>query len=116
MLEETLPDMLGPLQALRESVGCASPRENLVEALSGIFKFHQRVIPATAGLFAEPELLCAYRKSLRPQRKGPHLSMSVLKEYVRSEQELGRIASEVDSIELSPLLCATGRHITGLAT
>src|SRR5215469_5243789 len=97
MLEENLPDMLGPLQTLRESVGRASAHENLVQALSGIFRFHQGVVPRTAGLFAEPELLVAYRNSLNRQGKGPHLSMRVLEEYIRSEQQLGRIASHVDT-------------------
>ena len=97
MLEESLPDMLRPLHALRESVGRNSPHQNLVETLGGIFKFHQRVVPGTAGLFAEPKLLSAYRNSLNRQGKGPHLSMRVLEEYIRSEQDLGRIASEVDA-------------------
>lgn len=97
MLEETLPDMLGPLQELRESVGRGSAQENVVKALGGIFKFHQRIVPGTAGLFAEPELLAAYRNSLARQGKGPHLSTKVLEEYLRSEQGLGRIALEVDA-------------------
>src|ERR1700757_844968 len=37
MLEESLPDMLGPLRTLEESVGRSSPQENLVAALGGIF-------------------------------------------------------------------------------
>lgn len=96
MLEESLPNMLGPLQALRESVGHGSAQNNLLRALSGIFKFHQSVVPRTAGLFADPELLSAYRISLNRQGKGPHLSMKVLEEYIRSELQLGRIASHVD--------------------
>ena len=97
MLEESLPNMLEPLQALGKSVGRDSPQENLAKALDGIFKFHQRVVAATAGLFAEPELLAAYRNSLNRQGKGPYLSMSVLEQYIRSEQKSGRIASEVDA-------------------
>ena len=97
MLEESLPDMLVPLQTLRESVGRGSAQQNLVAALGGIFKFHQRVVPIAAGLFAEPELLAAYRGSLSRQGKGPHLSMKALEDYIRSEQELGRVASQVDA-------------------
>jgi AcrR family transcriptional regulator len=97
MLEESLPDMLGPLQALRESVGRGSPHGNLAVALGGIFKFHRRIVPRTAGLFAEPVLLAAYRNVLARQGKGPHLSMRALEEYIRSEQELGRIALDVDA-------------------
>ena len=97
MLEENLPDMLGPLQMLRESIGRGSAQQNLMQALCGIFRFHQGVVFRTAGLFAEPELLAAYRNSLNRQGKGPHLSMRVLEEYIRSEQRLERIASRVDA-------------------
>jgi len=97
MLEESLPTMLQPLQALKESAGQGSPHENLVRVLDGIFKFHRRVVPATAGLFAEPQLLDAYRNSLKRQGKGPHLSLKVVEEYIRSEQQSGRIAAHVDA-------------------
>jgi AcrR family transcriptional regulator len=97
MLEESLPDMLGPLQTLRESVGRSAPHANMAAALLGIFKFHRRVVAGTAGLFAEPELLEAYRKSLARQGKGPHLSMAAIADYIVAEQELGRIDSGVDA-------------------
>jgi AcrR family transcriptional regulator len=97
MLEESLPGMLEPLQKLKKSVGRGSAQRNLVLALEGIYKFHQRAVPITAGLFAEPALLAAYRNSLNRQNKGPHVSMKVLEEYIRSEQELGRIAPHTDA-------------------
>jgi AcrR family transcriptional regulator len=97
MLEESLPDMLGPLQALRESVGQGSPHGNLAAALRGIFKFHRRVVPGSAGLFAEREVLLAYRRSLAREGKGPHLSMAALTDYIAAEQELGRLDSGVDA-------------------
>jgi AcrR family transcriptional regulator len=96
MLEESLPDMLGPLHLLKESVGQGSAQANLAAALRGIFKFHQRVAPKAGSLFAEPQLLVAYRESLARQGKGPHLSMAALAEYIAGEQELGRIDSRVD--------------------
>lgn len=107
MLEESLPTMLQPLQRLQEAVGRGSAQGNLVQALDGIFKFHQRVIPATAGLFAEPELLGAYRTSLKRQGKGPHLSMRVLAEYIRSEQRLGRIDSHADANHAASLIMSS---------
>ena len=97
MLEEGLPRMLQPLQALKDSVGRGSAQHNLERALDGIFRFHQHVVPGTSGLFAEPELLAAYRNSLNRQHKGPHLSMKAVEEYIRSEQALGRIEAEVDA-------------------
>jgi len=97
MLEESLPDMLGPLQLLKESVGQGSVQANLAAALGGIFKFHQRVAPKAGSLFAEPKLLVAYRESLAHQGKGPHLSMAALADYIAGEQKLGRIDSRADA-------------------
>ena len=97
MLEESLPNMLRPLRALTESVGRGSPHKNLVQALIGIFKFHQRIVAETASLFAEPELLAAYRSSLKREGKGPDLSIKVLEDYIRSEQRLKRIVSPMDA-------------------
>lgn len=107
MLEESLPTMLQPLQALQDSVGRGSAQGNLVQALDGIFKFHQRIIPATAGLFAEPKLLAAYRTSLKRQSKGPHLSMRVVADYIRSEQRLGRINSHADANHSARLIMSS---------
>jgi AcrR family transcriptional regulator len=107
MLEENLPTMLQPLETLQKSLGRGSAQDNLVQALNGIFKFHQRVVPATAGLFAEPELLASYRNSLKGQGKGPHLSMRVLADYIRSEQRLRRIDSYADANHAASLIMSS---------
>ena len=121
MLEQSLPEMLGPLQALRESVGQGSAQANLATALLGIFRFHQRVVPVSAGLFAEPALLAAYRESLARQGKGPHLSMAVLSDYIAAEQSLGRIEQAVDAELAAYLLMSSSffrafmEHFSGKA-
>jgi AcrR family transcriptional regulator len=96
MLEELLPEMLGPLDDLPKRVGYGSPQANLAAVLNAIFRFHQRATPVVAGLFAEPALHNAYRASLARQDKGPHLSMKVLENYIAAEQALGRIHKRVD--------------------
>ena len=70
--------MLGTLQTQQQRVGRGSAQANLAVTLGGIYRFHQRATPLAAGLFAEPELLAAYRAFLARQGKGPHLSMKVL--------------------------------------
>ncbi|HXH49173.1 MAG TPA: TetR/AcrR family transcriptional regulator, partial [Terriglobia bacterium] len=104
VLEESLPDMLEPLHALADAVGKRTPQKNLEEALDGIFLFHRRVTPMIAGLFAEPELLARYRKSLARSSKGPRRAISNLAEYIRREQGLGRIPSDVDADLAATLL------------
>lgn len=97
VLEESLPDMLAPLRALDEAVGKAIPRENLHKALLGVFAFHQRVLPGICALFAEPELLAEYRKSLTAQNRGPQGAIGRLRKYIAAEQKLGRIDRKVDA-------------------
>jgi AcrR family transcriptional regulator len=96
VLEESLPDMLQPIRALADSAGKSTPQKNLEKALKGIFLFHRRVTPMIAGLFAEPDLLERYRKSLARGAKGPGRAISNLAEYIHQEQNLGRIPSQVD--------------------
>jgi AcrR family transcriptional regulator len=96
MLEDTLPEMLGPLRHLREQVGKGTPERNLVKALGGIFGFHQHATPRVAALFADPELHAAFRDSLARQDKGPHLSLKALAGYIAAEQKLRRIDRQID--------------------
>jgi AcrR family transcriptional regulator len=97
VLEESLPDMLVPLRELEQCSGKATPAENLEKALTAIFAFHQRVMPMVCALFAEPQLLAEYRKSLVDRNKGPHGAIARLRRYIAAEQKLGRIARDVDA-------------------
>jgi AcrR family transcriptional regulator len=107
MLEEILPDMVEPLESLTASIGQNSVEANLVSAVTGIYAFQSRAAPLFAGLFAEPDLLTAFRKSLLSQRKGPHLSIGALADYIRGEQHLRRIDADIDAdVSASVLLSA----------
>jgi len=97
VLEESLPDMLISLQALDHAVGKSTPAKNIDKALRAIFAFHQRVVPMLCGLFAEPELLTAYRESLTSRKKGPQGAIARLKRYIEAEQKLGRIQTSIDA-------------------
>lgn len=107
VLEESLPDMLIPLRTLEQAVGRSTPRENLLSAVQAVYAFHERVIPMICGLFADPELLAAYRKSLTDRNKGPAAAISRLRSYVHAEQELGRIDKRVDAELVGTTLMAS---------
>jgi AcrR family transcriptional regulator len=104
MLEENLPDVQEPLYALERTVGQNSPEDNLVTAISGIYKFNRHVAPLFGGLFAEPKLLEAYRKSLAEHDRGPHLAIARLQSYIEAEQKLGRIGKSADAKLIASLL------------
>jgi AcrR family transcriptional regulator len=104
VLERSLPEMLKPLHALRDAVGLETPEHNLEIAVRGIFAFHRRVTPMLSSLFAEPELLEAYRKSLARGAKGPQRAIGNVAEYIRAEQAAGRVAKSVDAEMAATLL------------
>lgn len=119
MLEESLPDMRGAMRTLKESVGQGDAQANLVAAIKGMYVFHHHAVPQVSGLFAEPQLLIAYRNSLNRQNRGPHLAMKTLEDYIRAEQDLGRIAPHIDAKLSAYLLMSSSffrafvEHFTG---
>jgi AcrR family transcriptional regulator len=107
VLEESLPDMLLPLQALQQSIGTRTPQQNLTGALRAIFSFHERVVPMLCGLFADPQLLTAYRESLATRNKGPQGAIGRLQRYISAEQSLGRIHKSIDAETAATMLMAS---------
>jgi AcrR family transcriptional regulator len=107
VLEESLPDMLLPLKSLEQSIGTHTPQQNLTSALRAIFAFHERVVPMLCGLFADPQLLTAYRESLTTRNKGPQGAIARLQKYIAAEQTLGRIHKSIDSETAATMLMAS---------
>jgi AcrR family transcriptional regulator len=107
VLEESLPDMLVPLKSLEQSIGTRTPQQNLVTALRAIFAFHERVVPMLCSLFADPQLLTAYRESLTSRNKGPHGAIARLQRYISAEQTLGRIHKSIDAEATATMLMAS---------
>jgi len=107
VLEKSLPDMLLPLKSLEQSIGTRTPQQNLTSAVRAIFTFHERVVPMLCGLFADLQLLTAYRKSLTTRNKGPHGAIGRLQKYISAEQSLGRIHKSIDAETAATMLMAS---------
>ena len=97
VLEQSLPEMLVPLDALEQNIGRLTPERNLTAAAEGLERFHQRVGPMLASLFAEPDLLNSFRESLDSRSRGPRGAIARIAHYIRKEQALGRIGEHVDA-------------------
>jgi AcrR family transcriptional regulator len=91
VLDECLPDVKENLYQLEKAVGKRTVRRNLESLAASVLAFHERVQPTVCSLFAEPELLAAHQKHQREQRKGPRVAETLLGDYIRAEQKLGRI-------------------------
>jgi hypothetical protein len=88
--------MLVPLHALADKVGANTPQKNLISAMQGLQKFHRRMAPVLSSLFAEPELLQSFRNALASRGKGPQAGIARIAQYIRQEQALGRVVTDVD--------------------
>lgn len=96
VLEQNLPGFLKPLEALAQQVGRRTVRANLEAVLHGALEFQDQMLPMITSLFAEPELLKAHRDVLRRRNMGPHRSLQAVEDYLRAEQETGRVGRGCD--------------------
>jgi AcrR family transcriptional regulator len=106
VLQQALPEMLVPLHALEKKIGRGTPAGNLVTALTGLLRFHDRVIPMLCSAMAEPELLIRFRQSLESTGKGPHRGIAHLAHYIEEEQKRARISKQVDATTAAAVLMA----------
>lgn len=97
VLEQSLPEMLVPLHALAGMAGQKTPHTNLATAMQGLGKFHERMAPVLGSLFAEPDLLQAFRETLAARGKGPLGAITRIAQYIKAEQKLGRINPGIDA-------------------
>ena len=107
VLEESLPEMLVPLHALKVKVGKATPTANLAASATGLVRFHQRVMVMLCSLVGEPELRDRFRDSLQQGGRGPDRGIATLTCYIDEEKALGRIAAGVDARNAARVLMAS---------
>jgi AcrR family transcriptional regulator len=97
VLEESLPEMLVPLHGLKETLGKGTPTENLVSAITGLVRFHERVVTMLCSLVGETELRERFRRSLGAEGRGPDKGIATLAGYIEAEKALGRIEAHVNA-------------------
>jgi AcrR family transcriptional regulator len=97
VLEESLPEMLVPLHALKERVGKGTPEENLALALTGLVRFHQRMVRMLCSLMGETELRDRFRSSLEERGRGPDKGIATLAAYLDGEKKLARISRNINA-------------------
>lgn len=90
---ESLREFAGGLQG---RVGAGELEQTLREILRRWEKFFERVLPVVGAVQADSELRPDFRDFLRANDYGVHRGVDVVAEYLRSEQELGRVRSDVD--------------------
>lgn len=92
------------IQALAESVGQDDPLKNLIGALAEVRVFLERVMPILAGVYADHGLRKTFREKWPEAGFGPERFRAHIRDYIRREQEIGRIARQVEPDVVSEAL------------
>jgi AcrR family transcriptional regulator len=105
VLGERGPTNLAPVLArLPDRVGKEPVEDVLREVTAAAADFYEQLFPIAASLFSEPSLLDAHRAALRSRGTGPHMTGRAVAAYLAAEQELGRVATDVDPRTAASLL------------
>ncbi|MFI1398776.1 TetR/AcrR family transcriptional regulator [Streptomyces sp. NPDC020681] len=104
VLKERLPGLNPLLGRLIENPGERSVEENLTEIAREAALFYAESFPIAASLYAEPQLKQRHDAAMRELGRGPHMPIHRLDEYLRAEQDAGRIDAEADTFAAASLL------------
>ncbi|MFD0851141.1 TetR/AcrR family transcriptional regulator, partial [Actinomadura adrarensis] len=99
VLEERMPAFGAAAIPGKETV-----ESNLVEVAHSALRFYRQAFPMMASVVAQPRLMTAFRESLARYGAGPHFPVNGLADYLRAEQELGRVSSDADPDSAAALL------------
>lgn len=88
-----------PARAGNEPVGTVLTQVGLVG-----LAFYDDAIRMGASIFADPELLARHRQLIAQRHAGPQRANELLADYLRAEQELGRISPTADVEAVAYLL------------
>jgi len=104
VLHERGPQFIPMLQTLTQRAGAGAVRDTLTELAAAAIVFYRDGFPMFASVFSDPAILSAHRDQLRAQNLGPHRAVDGLVEYLRAEQDLGRISAGADLEAIAALL------------
>ncbi|MEU4314430.1 TetR/AcrR family transcriptional regulator [Nocardia sp. NPDC024068] len=106
VLRERLP---GPARgAVRPGSGVVA--DNLTELAHAALGFYRESIPMLGALLADPRRMAAHRTAMREHDAGPDKAVTAFAQYLRAEQELGRIAAGADPEAVASLLVGACFH------
>jgi AcrR family transcriptional regulator len=84
--------------------GEGTVQANLVAVAHGALRFYLHGFPMMASMVAQPRLMAAARETLTDYGAGPQRPVRMLADYLRDEQNLGRLSADSDPEAAAALL------------
>jgi AcrR family transcriptional regulator len=85
------------LHGFPAKAGTATVRANLLEVARAALSSYRELVPLAAAVFADVELRAGKRELLEGGDLDPHAGAGALVEYLRAEQDLGRVRAGADT-------------------
>lgn len=93
VLKERLPRVAVVSNGIAALVGTASVKQNLGTMVEEIEHFYEASLPLAMSLFSDVALLAKHREALRSRGAGPEVVVERVTEYLRAEQNIGRVGA-----------------------
>lgn len=98
------PEFIDMLCTLPSRVGVDSVPATLEEVGRVALTFYRGILPITAGVIADQELLSKNRESFRETGHGPAKACEAVSGYLAAEQVLGRVNAQVPALSAARML------------
>jgi AcrR family transcriptional regulator len=116
---ERLPSIRDIFAELARRTDGAALDNRLSAAMVALIDFYGRAQPIVGGVLSDPKLLALSRKRFIDTDEGPHRAHEKLTEFLKSEQQSGRLRKEVSAEVIASMLIgactefAVLAHLTG---
>lgn len=95
VVKTCFPDFIAMLCALPDRVGSGTVLQNLEELGAVALSFYRGILPITAGVLSNQELLAKNQASFKATETGPAKALEAVTHYLIQEQRLGRVSEHV---------------------
>jgi AcrR family transcriptional regulator len=111
-----LDGVLAPFQAFTrgfpQRAAERSVQEGLLDFASALAGFWEKILPLLSAVQSDVDLRASFQKRLNGLDLGPHRGVRIIGNYLRSEQEAGRVRLGINPDEAAMLICGAC-YLTG---
>lgn len=111
VLRERVP----PLPGLGDLTPDRPVAENLERLTTALLRFYLHSFPMAASLFGERRLLAPWREGLAERGAGPQGPVLLVRRYLQTERDAGRLPRDLDPEGTAELLCGAALQQAFLA-
>lgn len=101
------PEFFEMLCTLPERAGTGTVIGTLEELASVALDFYRGILPITAGVISDQELLAKNRLAFQQTGHGPEKALDAVATYLAAEQTLGRVSSGVSTSHAARMILGT---------